>query len=85
MHAGRRRCAPAVSRCVVMMQLMELHDRPWFPKFLRDFVTDDLETILNFVNVYGRLRGALRNALRNAGTNRVVDLCSGGGGPWRWL
>ncbi len=34
------------------MRLMEIHDRKWFPKFLRDFVTDDLETILNLVNVY---------------------------------
>jgi hypothetical protein len=67
------------------MRLVELHDRPWFPKLLRDFITDDLETILNFVNVYGSVAPPLRNALRNAGTNRVVDLCSGGGGPWRRL
>jgi hypothetical protein len=67
------------------MHLIEFHDRPWFPKFLRDFITDDMETILNFVNVYGPVAPALRNALRHAGTNRVVDLCSGGGGPWRRL
>jgi hypothetical protein len=67
------------------MHLIELHDRPWFPKFLRDFITDDMETILNFVNVYGPVAPALRNALRHAATNRVVDLCSGGGGPWRRL
>jgi hypothetical protein len=65
------------------MRLMELHDRPWFPKFLRDLVTDDLETILNLVNVYGPVAPLLRNAMRDSRTDRVVDLCSGGGGPWR--
>jgi hypothetical protein len=67
------------------MRLMELHDRPWFPKFLRDLVTDDLETILNLANVYGPVGPLLRNAVRNSVTNRMVDLCSGGGGPWRKL
>ena len=67
------------------MQLVEIHDRKWFPKFLRDFVTDDLETILNLVNVYQPVALRLRNALADAGTSRVVDLCSGGGGPWPWL
>jgi hypothetical protein len=67
------------------MELVEIHDRKWFPKFLRDFVTDDLETILNLVNVYQPVAGRLRNALADAGTSRVVDLCSGGGGPWPWL
>src|SRR5580704_12126879 len=67
------------------MRLVEIHDRKWFPKFLRDFVTDDLETILNLVNVYQPVARRLRNALADAGTSRVVDLCSGGGGPWPWL
>jgi hypothetical protein len=67
------------------MQLLEIHDRPWFPRFMRDLVTDDLETILNLVNVYQAVARQLRSALKDAGTSRVVDLCSGGGGPWPWL
>jgi hypothetical protein len=67
------------------MQLVEINDRPWFPAFLRDFVTDDLETILNLVNVYHTVAPRLRRALKDAGSSRVLDLCSGGGGPWPWL
>ncbi len=64
------------------MQLVEIHDRKWFPTFLRDCVTDDLETILNLVDVYKPVATRLRKALADARTSRVVDLCSGGGGPW---
>src|SRR5665213_1294109 len=67
------------------MHLVEIHDRKWFPGSLRDYVTDDLETILNLVNVYQPVARRLRGALESAATSLVVDLCSGGGGPWPWL
>ena len=60
----------------------ELHDHRLFPGFLRDLVTDALEAIWNYTNSYRVIVPRLRAAMEDAGTHRVVDLCSGGGGPW---
>jgi len=60
----------------------EIHDHRYFPRFLRDLVTDALEAMWNTQDTYGPIVPRLRQALRDAGTNNVVDLCSGGGGPW---
>lgn len=63
-------------------ELFEIHDHRWFPTFLRDMVTDALQALWNFSNSYKPILPLLRNALASAGTKEVVDLCSGGGGPW---
>ena len=60
----------------------ELHDHRLFPRFLRDLVTDALEAIWNRTNSYRVIVPRLRAAMEEAGTERIVDLCSGGGGPW---
>jgi hypothetical protein len=60
----------------------ELHDHRLFPGFLRDLVTDALEAIWNYTNSYRVIVPRLRAAMEEAGTHRIVDLCSGGGGPW---
>jgi hypothetical protein len=65
--------------------LSEIHEQPWFPKFLRDDVTDGLQFTLNFGRVYQPAASCLRKALKAAGTDRLIDLCSGAGGPWSWL
>ena len=64
------------------IQWLEIHDQPWFPRFLRDPVTDTLEAALHIGNNYGTIVPRLRQAFARAGTTQVVDLCSGGGGPW---
>lgn len=61
---------------------IEIHDQPWFPASLRDAVTDALEVALHLANNYGVIVPRLRRALERAGATRIVDLCSGGGGPW---
>lgn len=65
--------------------ISEIHEQPWFPNFLRNDVTDGLQFILNFGRVYRPAASCLRKALKAAGTDRLVDLCSGAGGPWLWL
>lgn len=65
--------------------LSEIHEQPWFPKFLRDDVTDVLQFTLNFGRVYQPAAQCLRKALKAEATDRLVDLCSGAGGPWSWL
>ncbi len=60
----------------------ELHDSRWYPAFLRDLVTDALESLWSAGNSYGPVLPLLEVALNKAETSRIVDLCSGGGGPW---
>jgi hypothetical protein len=63
----------------------EIHDQPWFPAFLRDLVTEALEAIWNQNRTYHPIAARLRDAVRRSGAERIVDLCSGGGGPWAGL
>jgi hypothetical protein len=63
----------------------EIHDSAWFPAYLRDLVTEALEAIWNSNRTYVPIAGRLRDAVRNSGSRSVVDLCSGGGGPWPGL
>jgi hypothetical protein len=67
------------------IQLIEIHDQPWFPSALRDQVTDALQLILHLGNFYQPIVDRLRRALQNSGTHQILDLCSGAGGPWLWL
>jgi hypothetical protein len=60
----------------------EIHDSPWFPPYLRDLVTQALEAVWNRNATYRSIAGRLRDAVRRSGAQTVVDLCSGGGGPW---
>jgi len=63
----------------------EIHDSSWFPANLRDLVTESLEAVWNRSGTYRPIARRLREALQATGATSVVDLCSGGGGPWRSL
>lgn len=65
--------------------LLEIEDQPWCPAPIRDAGTDFLQFALRLGNNYGPVVPRLRAALRRTGARRVVDLCSGGGGPWPGL
>ncbi|HEX7241196.1 MAG TPA: hypothetical protein VF263_13060 [Longimicrobiaceae bacterium] len=64
------------------LHLLEIEDQPWCPAPIRDAGTDFLQFALRLGNNYGPVVPRLREALRRTGARRVVDLCSGGGGPW---
>ena len=64
------------------MRLIEIHDQPWFPQFLRDQFVDGLQMILDVANIYEPIAQLLRKLLEECGSERVLDLCSGAGGPW---
>lgn len=66
-------------------QLIEIEDQPWCPAVIRDGATDYLQFVLDVGQPYGVIAPRLATALRRAGASRVVDLCSGGGGPWAKL
>lgn len=63
------------------MHLVELEDLSWFPRILRDGGTAFLE-FAERTSGHGRmLVEPLERALDATGETRIVDLCSGGGGP----
>lgn len=61
---------------------IELHEQPWLPSSIRDEITDVLQFGLNLFNAYRAVTPVLQRALESTGSRSVVDLCSGGGGPW---
>ena len=67
------------------LHLVELHDLAWCPRSLRDALTDFLAFALNLGHTYAPAGPMLRQAVRRSGAPRVVDLCSGAGGPWSRL
>jgi hypothetical protein len=67
------------------MRLFEIHDHPRCPRFLRDMVTDALQILWDFSSLYQPIIPRLQGALARSGTRSVLDLCSGGGGPWLGL
>jgi hypothetical protein len=64
------------------VRLFEIHEQEWFPQFLRDEFVDELQMILDITNTYQPIAKLLRRRLQQCGANRVLDLCSGAGGPW---
>ena len=64
------------------LRLFEIHEQRWFPQFLRDQFVDGLQMILEVMGTYAPIAQLLRNRLDDSRIDRVVDLCSGAGGPW---
>ncbi|HXM09849.1 MAG TPA: hypothetical protein VN946_07885 [Terriglobales bacterium] len=64
------------------VHFIEIHEQPWVPSSIRDGVTDALQFGLNFSKPYAPIFPMLQSALDLTGRRAVVDLCSGGGGPW---
>ena len=59
----------------------ELEDQPWCPTFLRDGLTAFLHTAAETLRIYDAVTPTLVDVVRRHGATRLVDLCSGGGGP----
>lgn len=66
-------------------QLFEFVDQPWFPAYFRDSTTELLVFILNTDRVYRNVTADLARAMKRMGTRQVIDIGSGGGGPWPTL
>ena len=61
--------------------LFEFEDQSWFPNTLRDYGTDYMRFVVKLTKPYRGITPKLRVALDRTGTNRILDLCSGGSGP----
>jgi hypothetical protein len=64
------------------VQFIEFHEQPWFPSSLRNGVTDALQFGFHLIKAYAPIAPRLQSALDLTRSRSVVDLCSGGGGPW---
>ncbi|MEO5935948.1 MAG: class I SAM-dependent methyltransferase [Terriglobales bacterium] len=65
--------------------LFEFNDQPWCPESIRNAALGLLGLVLNTGNHYGSIVPELRQGLEATRTGTIVDLCSGGGGPWKSL
>jgi hypothetical protein len=63
------------------LHLFELLDQPWYPTPLRDHCTNYLATVTQRMGVFDSVAPLLLRGLEAAGTDTVLDLGSGGGGP----
>lgn len=67
------------------LHLLEIEDQPWCPPLLRDFATDFLQFAIHVGDSYAPAAPLIRAELETLGSRTIVDLCSGGGGPWARL
>lgn len=64
------------------IQFIELHEQSWFPSSLRHGITDALQFGLNLLKAYAPIAPLVQSVLDRTPSRSIVDLCSGGGGPW---
>lgn len=66
-------------------QLVEIEDLAWCPRAVRDGGTDWLGFMANTTGMFDAVAPKIRDAMQVTGTEAVLELCSGGGGPWLTL
>lgn len=65
--------------------LIEFHEQPWVPSSLRNAATDYLAHVEVMGKLYDDLAPVIAEAVQDSGAEQVIDLGSGGGGPWARL
>ena len=64
------------------IHLVEFEDLNWFPKTIRNYMTDFLQFVANKFDFYKTITPILKKGVDASGTNQIIDLASGGGGGW---
>jgi hypothetical protein len=64
------------------LRLTEIEDASWCPPLVRTFALDHLRTLFTLLHPYRRIERVLAQAVKDAKATRIIDLCSGSGGPW---
>jgi hypothetical protein len=64
------------------LHLFEFEDFDWYPRALRDMETDLLHLAISKLGVYEPAVPHIARLLERSKQDRVIDLCSGGAGPW---
>lgn len=62
--------------------LIEFHEQLWMPESLRKTATDYLAHVEVMGRLYDGLAPVIAEAIEDSGAEQVIDLGSGGGGPW---
>lgn len=70
-----------MERLLSRRHLFEFEDLVWFPRRLRDMVTDFLTVSISAAQIYDPAAEIVGKLVRDTGITRIIDLCSGGGGP----
>ncbi len=63
------------------LHLFELMDHAWCPRPLRDHMTDYLATVVDRMGIFDAAADVIARGLDAAGSDELLDLASGGGGP----
>jgi hypothetical protein len=63
------------------LHLFELLDQDWCPAALRDHMTDYLATVSERMGIFDSAVDVIARGLEASGSDEVLDLGSGGGGP----
>lgn len=64
------------------IHLFEFTDLPWYPQIFRRIQTDYLQFVATLGSGHKNLIPLFTKAMQHARTTEIVDLCSGGTGPW---
>ena len=64
------------------IHFIEIEDQAWCPKDIRDGVTDFLQYIVRVFGLYKSIVPRIFNVIKINRQTHLVDLCSGGAGPW---
>lgn len=67
------------------LQLFEIQDFPWCPRIFRDSLTSLMRWSIDLLHVYDPILPLLKQLTEHARTLQIIDLCSGGAGPWSRL
>jgi hypothetical protein len=70
---------------VQRLHLFEFEDQAWLPSSLQLLVTQALQRMNQSLGIYRSTVPLLERALERSGHGRIVDLCSGAGGPWPYV
>ena len=63
------------------LHLFEFNDQPWLPTVIRNALTAYLYVAYRSTPFGGMFAQRVATLLAESGSNRIVDLCSGAGGP----
>jgi hypothetical protein len=64
------------------IHLFEFMDLPWYPQTFRRIQADYLQFSTTLGSGHKNLTPLFARAMQHAGTAEIIDLCSGGTGPW---
>ena len=63
------------------IHLFEIEDQQWFPAWIRDSMTRLINVMHNFLETKKDLAELLKKVIKKTGESKIIDLCSGAGGP----